>query len=167
MLKTHKQNNLYYIVIALVITIFFSADRFLKLVALNLKTNQTFKLIDNLFIFHFSANPYLAFSLPFNGLIINILITLVSLLLFSYILYLLYKKPEDVLEIALFSAILIGAFSNLWDRFNYGYVIDYLEIKNFTIFNIADLMISLSSLFLIIKNLKNNEKKEKKKEILN
>jgi signal peptidase II len=41
---------------------------------------------------------------------------------------------------ALFLAFL-GAFSNLYDRLHYGYVIDYFDLKYFTVFNLSDVMI--------------------------
>ncbi|MBU1778489.1 signal peptidase II, partial [Patescibacteria group bacterium] len=37
--------------------------------------------------------------------------------------------------------IIFGAISNLTDRLEYGYVIDYFSLKYFTIFNLADVMI--------------------------
>jgi hypothetical protein len=39
--------------------------------------------------------------------------------------------------------VLIGAISNLYDRLSYSYVIDYLDLKYFTVFNVADAMIVL------------------------
>jgi lipoprotein signal peptidase len=39
------------------------------------------------------------------------------------------------------AAIILGATSNLADRFQYGYVIDYFDLKYFTVFNLADVLI--------------------------
>jgi signal peptidase II len=153
MRNSRLKNTFYYIVIALVITIFFSLDRILKLLALKLGPNQIIKLLGNFFSFHFAANPFLAFSLPLGGLIINIPIILIIILLLIYIFYLLNKKEKNISEIILLIIIFIGAFSNLFDRLVYGYVIDYLELKYFTIFNLADVMISFGAIILIFKNL--------------
>ena len=46
--------------------------------------------------------------------------------------------------------IIFGAVSNLYDRLKYGFVIDYFDLKYFTIFNIADAMIFFGALGVII-----------------
>lgn len=153
--KSLTKNNFYYIAIALAIAIFFSADRILKLLALRLELAPPFKLIWPFLNFHFTANSYLAFSLPLNGPLLNSLIIIIIILLLLYIIYLLIYKREHRAEIILLSIIFAGALSNLFDRWLYGYVIDYLELKYFTIFNLADVMISGGAIILIIKNLKN------------
>ncbi len=64
-----------------------------------------------------------------------------------------YFQKEDLKNI---SATLIvaaglasgGVFSNLIDRFLYGYVIDYLALPNLFSFNIADLAIAAGTLIL-------------------
>lgn len=149
------KNNFHYIAIALAIAIFFSVDRILKLLALNFKTTQPFQLIKNIISFQFTANSYMAFSLPLGGLLLNILITAVVILLLIYIIYLISYKSERQSEIIFLSIIFAGALSNIFDRLLYGYVVDYLELKYFTVFNLADVMISGGAIILILKNLKN------------
>ena len=68
--------------------------------------------------------------------------------------------------------LLFGAISNIIDRIRLGFVIDYIDLKYFTIFNIADIMIVGSIGLLIITNIKNHsrlesqrEQKEKKGEV--
>lgn len=153
--KFLTKNNFHYIAIALAIAIFFSIDRILKLLALNFKTAQPFQLIKNILSFQFTANSYMAFSLPLGGLLLNILITVVVILLLIYIIYLISYKSERKSEIIFLSIIFAGALSNIFDRLIYGYVVDYLELKYFTIFNLADVMISSGAIILIFKNLKN------------
>lgn len=57
------------------------------------------------------------------------------------------------------SLVLGGALGNAWDRFVYGYVIDFLDFHyhdwHFAIFNIADSAITIGALMLIIKWAKN------------
>jgi signal peptidase II len=142
------------IAIILMIAIFFIADRYLKYLALNRHLEQPFKLLGNIFSFNFTANYYIAFSLPLGGQILNILISLIILALIYLIFYLIFKKNNQKSTIFLLTIILFGAISNILDRFAYGYVIDYLELKYFTVFNLADVMISLGAIVLILKNLK-------------
>ncbi|MFA6994830.1 MAG: signal peptidase II [Patescibacteria group bacterium] len=155
--KFLNKNNFYYIAIALAIAIFFSVDRTLKALALNFKTIQPFQLIGDILSFQFTANSYMAFSLPLGGLLLNTLIIVVIVLLLIYIIYLIFYKDDRKLEIILLSIIFTGALSNIFDRLIYGYVIDYLELKYFTVFNLADVMISGGAIILILKNLKNKE----------
>ena len=63
-------------------------------------------------------------------------------ILFALICQLLYLSiKKDYIKAWLLLAIIFGAISNLFDRIKYGYVIDYLDLKYFTVFNLADVMI--------------------------
>lgn len=143
------------IAIASVIAIFFIADRWLKIIALNLRHSVPIKLIGDIFTFSFVPNYYMAFSLPVGGLILNLAVLLVITALAIFIFYLINKNPARRLDIIFLTIILIGAISNIFDRLAYGFVIDYLSLKYFTIFNLADVMISGGALILIAANLKN------------
>jgi signal peptidase II len=145
------------IAIASVIAIFFIADRYLKFLALNMADNAPFRLISNIFSFNFTANYYLAFSLPLSGPLINILIVLIIIGLTYYIL----RNRRDSAkrwEVIILTFIIFGAISNILDRLIYGYVIDYLELKYFTVFNLADVMISGGAIILLTKTIKLNKK---------
>jgi len=143
------------IAIALAIAIFFIVDRILKILAVNSGTLPPIKLVGDIFTFDFTANYYMAFSLPFSGLPLNIIILLLIISLIAVIAFLAFSGKQYKLEITLLSFILFGAISNILDRLIYGYVVDYLYLKNFTIFNLADVMISGGALILIFKNIRN------------
>ncbi len=142
------------IVITLLIAIFFITDRYLKILASNLDQHTSINLWTNFLSFSYAKNYYIAFSLPLNGPFLNIIIAILIGLLIIIIAKLIYSKKPNTLETFSFTIILLGAISNFIDRQNYGYVIDYLYIKNFTVFNLADIMISLGALVLIINNLR-------------
>lgn len=128
------------------------ADQYVKGLAI---TNQhPLKLIGDLFIFNFTPNYYIAFSLPISGPILIIAIILLILAIITAIIWLAIKKNSSSLEPLLLTFILFGAISNIVDRLRFGFVVDYLELKYFTVFNIADVMISLGAIILIIYNLK-------------
>lgn len=143
------------IAIALVIAIFFIADRYLKILAINLAAAEPIRLIGDIFSFNFTANYYIAFSLPLSGWIITALIIIIIVILIYYIFYLIANKQARPGEIILLTIIILGAISNILDRFSYGYVIDYLELRYFTVFNVADMMISGGAIILIFKNITN------------
>ena len=79
-------------------------------------------------------------------------ITVIILILGVYWLYLL-KKAEINKTICL-TFCLFGAISNIIDRFKYGYVVDYFDLKYFTVFNLADTMIVCGVFCLLIINFK-------------
>ncbi len=123
----------------ILIGIFFIAlDRFLKFLAVNDFLNNK-KIICDFFKFNFASNYNIAFSIPLMGWWLNILIILIIFVLIFYLLYLF--KEQDSKKFSLLLLIICGAVSNLFDRIKYGYVIDYFDLKYFTVFNLADVMI--------------------------
>lgn len=80
-----------------------------------------------------------------------IIILIIFLLADQAIRLIKQKKNTQVLCLLL---IIAGAVSNLIDRFKFGYVIDFIDIKIWPIFNIADIMIVSGALLLIINILK-------------
>jgi signal peptidase II len=142
------------IAIILMIAIFFMTDRYLKSIALLNGEAKSIKLIGNFFSFQFTPNYYMAFSLPFGGHLLNALIVCVISALTYLIFYLIINKKVEEIFIILLTIILFGAISNILDRLVHGYVIDYLYLQYFTVFNIADAMISIGALLIIIKGFK-------------
>lgn len=142
------------IAIIALIAIFFIADRYLKILALNQALNPPTKLIGEILSFNFTPNYYMAFSLPLSGIILNSIIIAVILGLIYLIFYLILNEYKPKSSIILLTIILFGAISNILDRITCGYVIDYFELRYFTVFNLADMMISVGALLIIIKGLK-------------
>ncbi len=135
------------------LAIFFLADRYLKSIAINSASKP---IINGLLDFNFIPNYKIAFSLPISGPWLIVLISGVIAAI-CYYLFLNYKHLKT-LEFISFFGILLGATSNLIDRFKYGFVVDYLDLRWFTIFNIADAMISICSLILLFSLLKKDSK---------
>lgn len=87
---------------------------------------------------------------------IFVIILLVLVLVFSR----LKKGPVFIA----YSVILGGALSNLWDRFFYNGVIDYIDFKIWPVFNIADTAITTGALLLVYSTFKDYITSRKKKE---
>ncbi len=137
--------------IYMAIIFFVGLDRFFKILALaNLGKAQN--LLGDILQFSFKANYYVAFSLPFYGLWLNAAIWLMVLLLIYYLAR-AWQGGKRETAICLF-AIAMGAAGNLFDRLKYGYVIDYLDLKYFTVFNLADAMIAAGIILLVVSNKK-------------
>lgn len=149
-------SNIKKIAIPLLIAIFFvSIDRFLKILAMEHYQDEQVKIVGDYLSFSFAKNYNIAFSLPVGDLIINILIPIIILFLLLYILFSLKKKMYH--EAGPLTIILFGAISNYMDRLRFGFVVDYIDLKYFTVFNVADAMIVVSVIVLIILNYKINE----------
>ena len=112
------------------------------------------------------VNDYLNFELVWNtgisfGLFsqnANIYYHLISLLIFSVIIYLIYLIIKaDFVEKILFSLVLGGAVGNLYDRIIYYAVPDFIDLHindfHWFTFNIADIFITLGIILIIIQDL--------------
>lgn len=141
------------------LAIFFLSDRILKIRALNLDSSK--ELINNVLLFNLTKNYFISFSLPFSGPILNVFIVFLIILLGIYLIFLIIKEKDKKLEIILLLFMFFGALSNLIDRLFLGFVVDYLELRYFTVFNLADVMIVIPSFWLIFNNLGLNKKKIK------
>ncbi len=92
-------------------------------------------------------NPGIAFGLPLNYLLILCLYCFILFFLISHLVSCyLHKKLLKILSLSL---ILVGAFSNLLDRLYVGRVIDYIDVKYYSIFNLADALIVTGVVILI------------------
>ena len=128
-------------------------DRFLKILALN--QVYEYSLIGDILKFNFAKNYFIAFSLPLGGSILIAIIVAIIMFLLVYIFRLAKKK--EFIHVSLLTNVLFGAISNLVDRLQYGYVIDYIDLKYFTVFNVADMMIVGGVLLLLLSSYKNEK----------
>lgn len=97
-------------------------------------------------------NPGIAFGFPLP----QVLSLLAALIIIIALLTTLIKHwrswpPVKLLAIQL---VIIGAISNLLDRIWLGQVIDFVQLGNWSIFNLADVYIMTGILILIILGLK-------------
>ena len=80
-----------------------------------------------------------------------VLTTGISIVLFIWLLRLPAGRASLACALAL---IMGGATGNLWDRLQYGYVIDFIDVYygqwSWPVFNIADSAITIGALLLII-----------------
>lgn len=122
-----------------VIIFFVVLDRFLKFLAVHGYFDGGVNILGDVFRLGMAQNYYIAFSLPVSGAWLNWIIGMIILGLFFYFAYLLKKDNRFLPVIVL--AVALGASSNFFDRLEYGFVIDYLDLRYFTVFNLADAMI--------------------------
>lgn len=130
----------------LAVIFFISLDRFLKVLAFSGRTGE-FNLLGEILKFSYKKNYYIAFSLPVYGFWLNAAICFIILSLIYYLAR-AWQGGQRKTAVCLL-AVIMGASSNLFDRLKYGFVIDYFDLKYFTIFNLADAAV-VSGVFLLL-----------------
>ncbi len=125
----------------------FLIDQFLKfIVVVNMEIGQSIDLLPFLDITYLK-NTGMAFSLLRGHN--NILLGINMIILFILTWLVKYSDQKDKLMILAYSFILGGALSNLWDRFVYDGVIDFINLKIWPVFNIADGAITIGALIIV------------------
>lgn len=119
---------------------------------LNKIPKQGFYLFYHLLQIGLFPNKNAAFGLPIPQVVLLGLIILILLgLLYGLILAI---KRQKAFEVAAFLFLIIGAVSNLLDRFLFGFVIDYINLFFWPVFNLADAYIVCGVLLYILSEFK-------------
>ena len=147
-----KKFNIYSFII---ISLAFGLDRLSKIYVISLiEKNQSELFINDYLNITLNWNRGIAFGLlSFNATTIY---HLISLLILSIIIYLIYLMVVSEKFAKIILALIIGgAIGNLYDRLTYFAVPDFIDfhIKSFHwfTFNIADIFISIGILLMIFK----------------
>ena len=140
----------------LVISFVFSFDRITKKIIINNQLNNQGIFVNDYLNFELVWNTGISFGLLSQDA--NTYYHLISLLIFSVIIFLIYLIiKSDFLEKILFSIILGGAIGNLYDRLIYFAVPDFIDFHigdfHWFIFNIADIFITVGIILILIKDI--------------
>ncbi|MDO8669541.1 MAG: signal peptidase II [Candidatus Buchananbacteria bacterium] len=95
-----------------------------------------------------AVNPGIAFGLFLNYYLILFLYFVIIAILIYFLVY--HYRRKNSLSVMGLAIIILGAFSNLLDRIFFGAVVDYIDLKYYTVFNLADVMIVLGIAILIV-----------------
>ena len=112
-----------------------------------LQEDQSIPLIRGVFHITFVRNTGAAFGLLKSQ---PHLFVIIAFLAISFMGYLLVKKPAFLRSADRFalSLILGGTAGNLTDRLRFGHVIDFLDLRIWPVFNIADSAITAGAVIL-------------------
>jgi len=117
-----------------------------------LKDGGSVKIIGDFLRFTYAENRGAAFSILQNQRWFFIIVTIIMLLVLAYI----YFKTKNITNLSRFSIAMIagGAIGNFIDRFRFGYVVDFIDVRfgsfyNFPIFNIADSFVVCGTILMI------------------
>jgi signal peptidase II len=142
--------------IILVVFFIFILDRVTKIFIVNHLLNSQSIFVNNYLNLDLVWNTGVGFGLFSQNA--NMYYHLTSILIFSIIVFLFYLISKAVfVEKILFSVILGGAISNLYDRIIYFAVPDFIDLHvkdlHWFTFNIADIFITLGITLIIIRDL--------------
>jgi signal peptidase II len=127
----------------------FVADRAFKYIALGKFSvlDREFLLVGDILKFKLAYNPGVAFGIMIPAVVIAILFT--AIMFVCVWLMLSYWRQRDGLQVSALLMIISGGASNMFDRIYFGHVVDYFDLKYYTIFNLADVMIFVGVIILI------------------
>lgn len=126
-------------------------DRVIKLeVIKDLKPIGSVTLINKVFALTYAENTGAAFSIFSGSTVALSVFTLIVII--CGIVYLVISKNHPKIYDILLPLILAGGIGNLYERFAYGYVVDYLQVLfiDFPVFNFADCLITCSAIVLMV-----------------
>jgi len=105
---------------------------------------ETYYILKDLIFIKYVENNWIAFSIQLTWLLLKILTIIILVIIFWY--YIKEEKKKQNLYINLsFALILAWWISNWYERIFNNYVIDFLWVKYFAIFNLADIYISIGA----------------------
>lgn len=149
------KNRSYLDVLICLLTVFFviAADRFSKIIFSDiLQPGESLPVIKRVFHFTLVHNTGIAFGLFRDNGFVFLIIPLIAVVLLAYNLYYYHKVGElDRLYVFGFSLILGGAIGNLTDRIMLGHVIDFIDLRVWPVFNVADSAITVGACVVLFK----------------
>lgn len=108
----------------------------------------------------YTQNTGMAFSILENRTWLLIILSVLALLLVVWVL--LRTLDPTTVNYAFLWLMLAGGLGNLIDRLLYGYVVDFIHIElfRFAIFNVADICLTVSVVYLVFSLLRSPQKKQ-------
>jgi signal peptidase II len=149
--------------IALVVAAVVAADRVAKLMVMRwMEPGQSIPIVPGFFSLTYVRNPGAAFGMFANSTVREPLLVIVAIAAVLGLAWLLLQAPPSrVWERASAAAIIGGALGNLYDRFAYRAVVDFLDFYitrwHWPAFNVADSCITVGVSVLLLASLRKHD----------
>lgn len=148
-----KHKKLLLVIDLLFLFLLIFIDQLTKYFAIiKLKEQPPISIIPGVLEFNYLENRGAAFGMLQDQ---KVLFIFVAIIILSVIFYILWKTPEDKKYVRLHILLVLiasGAIGNMIDRIKLDYVVDfiYIVLINFPIFNVADIYVTVATLFLVL-----------------
>lgn len=144
-------------------TIFFFIDFFVKdLVVKTMDFSSEIVLIPGFLWLHLVHNRGAAFGI-FQGKVFMLVI--IALFFIGLMIWWIRTQKLTKTEQVAMAMIIGGALCNLYDRIFRGFVVDYIDLGWFPVFNISDAFICVGcALYMLVEFMREKKLKEKKNE---
>lgn len=148
----NKKKKILLTVDALLLILLIVLDQVTKYYAIKALTDNHTKVIwEGVFELHYLENKGAAFGMLQGQ---KVFFVLIAVTILAVIVYVLLKTPYQKMYTKLHISLIFiasGAIGNLIDRLKFGYVVDFLyfSLINFPVFNVADICVTLSSIYLV------------------
>jgi len=125
--------------------ILFLIDRLTKeLISRTFEYAQSIPVLKDVLHLTYITNTGIAFGMGQGKNIVFIILSLVII----GILVFFFLKTKNMVELASLSLILAGALGNMFDRVFYGEVIDFIDLRIWPVFNLADSFVTIGGVVL-------------------
>lgn len=148
----NKRKKILLTVDLLLLILLIAADQITKYYAVTiLKDKQSLAIWENVFELHYLENRGAAFGMLQGQ---KVFFVLIAVIILAVIVYVLLKTPYQKMYTKLHISLIFiasGAIGNLIDRLRFDYVVDFLyfSLINFPVFNVADICVTASSIYLV------------------
>ena len=141
----------FFIIDAFLIVVLTLLDQYTKgVVTERLKGNAPFSIVGDFFTFRYLENKGAAFSILQNQRIFFLVVGVVfCLVIIAALFYIPAYGKYHALRICLVF-LFSGALGNMIDRFTNSYVVDFISVGTFPVFNVADIYVTVATAALVI-----------------
>jgi signal peptidase II len=139
--KKQKKVNYYFFILSFILVAIDQASKFYIRSIFIL--GDSIPLFGNFFRFTYLQNTGVSFGL-FKGN--NMFFVVLSIIALAYFIYLFVTEKEFQVQ---YSLVIAGVIGNVIDRIHLGYVVDFIDIGSFPVFNVADSCISVGVMWII------------------
>ena len=134
---------------AVLVASFFLLDRALKsFVFIHWGEGESRPVLPSVFHLTRVNNTGAAFGMLKDATLVLAAVSAVCAGVLAWLLFI--RPPASRLKSAAFALVLAGALGNLYDRLRYGYVLDFIDLRVWPVFNVADACITAGAFLLIL-----------------
>jgi len=142
--------------VCIVASLVFTADFFIKRYFLFNHSFESVPVIKNILYLTVVFNKGAAFGILKGKTSLLIYTGIIFLLIFLFTI--INERRKNIFFLIACGLIIGGAFSNLYDRVFLGFVVDYIDVRVWPVFNLSDSAISVGAFFLLLNEFKKTKK---------